>query len=1480
MNFLGSIRQSRRRVWGMACALVLSACGDNLPPGEDGPPAEELETGTTSQPLAFSSPMEFSELRGLPAGPATMDTTVGELLAVLPSPRFDDLRGVLTGRHQPTEKVRVLTSYARDYPVFLKGNQALLPNADGVQALQNPVVTWQTLPGNACSFSHACANLYEVSEQDPTQRKYAAIVIVAPSVELAGPVDTGGATLVIASGSYTSRGFPLRTVPGVRTAQADPNPDDAVLPPGRGGQNGGSFVLYTNELNGVRVNTTAERGEDGWLGADGTSTAINHTITGNNGPDPKLNCTGTVIKAPQNGSNGGNGGRSGDVVIRYTSLRGPGLVNEPNKASPVTPEQCFMDEDLQCQSLRCRWNPAIALCDLLTEADNAQCSDGIDNDNNGYADCQDYACSKNPHVTVCSDATWSPIQKESSAEACSDAKDNDGDGAVDCADTKCRLRGFCQQSRPSNSEFSEDACDDDKDNDGDGYTDCADFSCQNYSTTCGEAGEGGDEECRDLIDNDNDGLGDCSDPGCFGNPYCNLGPALVLTNGLEEASDAACADGIDNDLDGHKDCDDYECRFNPRVLSACGTERTPQACSDGIDNDGDGKTDCQDSNCANNPYVKVCEPDDYPFLQEATAATCSDGLDNDSDGFKDCADFQCSNSPLTGNVCGAQENTYAQCTDGLDNDNDGFKDCADTTCRNSPFIGDLACRNKVQTWHSVSLSESYNGRYVDTRAELVTAAPVGGKKGLGGNRASKTVTVTVLESPPGTCEHWETYLCTPREEQRTCFIGTKSTAGTAGATGTAGTQRILRSARRDVDMLRALLAPQSWRVAQANGNTYFKRGELRKAAFIYMQNVMEMGGILAQAGLVCDEPLGAQAPFSSAYLYGALCPLMAHDVTRLSYIQGQRNFYGLARETPFNSHLRYEQLRAEFDSLYDVLDSSVNQWLALSNGMQLSAWMTQNQAAMNADVVALEAEEAVANQRITAANAALTALQTSMNNRKAAITQLTESIQATDTRITNHYNSNNKNFGDFVLDLIGKVAAAYGGQFATALAGKSAESLWSEVKKSFKSETSATPVPGAGPTSSASTSVQSLVWEALKTSATEAAKTKPFKDTLTTGGTQLWDVVSGSQKSPARSVISDEVKKEILAQSQVEITLDLLDLQAQLVKAQADYKLALMERDTVLLRQRNAVAARDALNDILNFGSGTELRKFDQLLIGQQVYARALRTLDQLTMRYWELIRVAEYQYLPFDPSTGGSAIPASFRDNIDFHLGNYPDMKTRLVEGLDSLASHTVQSPAQYYRRLPASDFHALSANELERLKPLGELVNGATTYRGARFQVTATDLAASPLLALRKGHRVRNVRVNVVTTSGTTATVPAVLVRDTMDGFKLGNHFAEFELLSRDNYTSGGTRQVLHYVSFSACGSGLPACDVANAACATPFQAASFVDACSIALGGSTPATNSFHDRSLLGEWTLLIDTASFTGLGQVRAAEVVFLTLGSAI
>jgi len=104
------------------------------------------------------------------------------------------------------------------------------------------------------------------------------------------------------------------------------------------------------------------------------------------------------------------------------------------------------------------------------ESTDSTCSDGSDNDENGYSDCADFGCSRNIAVTVCGD----DAQYEASPDLCDNGGDDDGDGLVDCADPDCGRNPFhdvCEKA------FPEPSCGLGTDGDGDGLVDCADTDC-------------------------------------------------------------------------------------------------------------------------------------------------------------------------------------------------------------------------------------------------------------------------------------------------------------------------------------------------------------------------------------------------------------------------------------------------------------------------------------------------------------------------------------------------------------------------------------------------------------------------------------------------------------------------------------------------------------------------------------------------------------------------------------------------------------------------------------------------------------------------------------------------------------------------------------------------------------------------------------------------------------------------------------------
>lgn len=99
-------------------------------------------------------------------------------------------------------------------------------------------------------------------------------------------------------------------------------------------------------------------------------------------------------------------------------------------------------------------------------------------------------------------------------ENCSDGQDNDGDGYADCADSECAGQGACQSEETN--------CTDGFDNDGDGQTDCQEIWCKANSPLCGF-----NEVCGDDVDNDGDGYTDCADAECASQGMC---PAQQCTD--------------------------------------------------------------------------------------------------------------------------------------------------------------------------------------------------------------------------------------------------------------------------------------------------------------------------------------------------------------------------------------------------------------------------------------------------------------------------------------------------------------------------------------------------------------------------------------------------------------------------------------------------------------------------------------------------------------------------------------------------------------------------------------------------------------------------------------------------------------------------------------------------------------------------------------------------------------------------------------
>jgi hypothetical protein len=120
------------------------------------------------------------------------------------------------------------------------------------------------------------------------------------------------------------------------------------------------------------------------------------------------------------------------------------------------------------------------------------CDNDIDDDADGFTDCDDNDCTGDPACAV---------------EAnCNDEGDDDGDGFADCGDSDCSGDPLCA---------GEEICTNGVDDDLDTSVDCADTDC-GPQPGCSVV----ESNCSDGLDNDEDGFTDCSDFDCTADPLC------------------------------------------------------------------------------------------------------------------------------------------------------------------------------------------------------------------------------------------------------------------------------------------------------------------------------------------------------------------------------------------------------------------------------------------------------------------------------------------------------------------------------------------------------------------------------------------------------------------------------------------------------------------------------------------------------------------------------------------------------------------------------------------------------------------------------------------------------------------------------------------------------------------------------------------------------------------------------------------------
>ncbi len=374
----------------------------------------------------------------------------------------------------------------------------------------------------------------------------------------------------------------------------------------------------------------------------------------------------------------------------------------------------------------------------------AQCSDGVDNDDDGTIDGFDPGCS-------------GPDDDDERQHQCEDGADNDGDGAVDLDDRGCADADDDDEG----DEPPLPACQNGVDDDGDGRIDLDDRGCDGPDDA-DESGEPPLSACADGEDNDQDTLTDFpADPGC-----------ASVEDDSEEGEvtpEPQCGDGIDNDLDGFVDLADPGCETAFDIQERNGAERA--VCSNWLDDDGDGLVDF--------PYDPGCRAaGDTDEEDEARERACGNGLDDDGDGRVDYPD-----DPGCAGIGDGEEvdpPIPPACGDGRDNDRDGLID----------YPQDPGCEAAADTDEEGNCGGTYRalelepGRVIrgDSRGAINQA-----EGSCGGRAAGEAVYLyrvdRAIEAFEVTTEHGDTRIETALYVRRGCLEAASEVACTKEPTG-------------------------------------------------------------------------------------------------------------------------------------------------------------------------------------------------------------------------------------------------------------------------------------------------------------------------------------------------------------------------------------------------------------------------------------------------------------------------------------------------------------------------------------------------------------------------------------------------------------------------------------------------------------------------------------------------------------------------
>lgn len=360
---------------------------------------------------------------------------------------------------------------------------------------------------------------------------------------------------------------------------------------------------------------------------------------------------------------------------------------------------------------------------------NEVCSGSLDEDCDGFIDCNDADCNGN---ALCINVSSCGINGCESGEDCNSCPVDCGTCPPTCGDNlcdttcnecnECQIDCFCGNNVICSQT---EQCDDGNTINGDGCS----STCQSEASTC--------------ADNDFDGYDTCA-PGMFGDDGnivdCN-DAQLNISPGHSEI-----CDGIDNDCDANIDegLNPDSCQFSCQAGGwtwvtlggphCCGNDanegpyeasETASTCNDGRDNDCDGYLDNNDSDCSGS-CLNISENDHINALTlnqcnqcDVVGNTASNG-DQDGEqievgdpdwlnplGIADRCDSDCGvvGTTVTRLLYRLAEDTAALCSNGIDDNCNGQYDCDDSNCQSTSaccqddcISGTIGCTGTDTRW--------------------------------------------------------------------------------------------------------------------------------------------------------------------------------------------------------------------------------------------------------------------------------------------------------------------------------------------------------------------------------------------------------------------------------------------------------------------------------------------------------------------------------------------------------------------------------------------------------------------------------------------------------------------------------------------------------------------------------------------------------------------------------------------------------------